>query len=84
MNDIEAIAKNSLETTIYVGGVINKNLGSNERAAMMAAIDTSRPNGYRWRKLYQSGDMLTITGIAVNAADTSLAVHGSEAQQSEY
>ena len=83
MNDIEAITKNSAESTIYVGGVINKNQAS-DQAAMLAAIDATGSNGYKWRKLYQTGNMMTITGIAVNVADTSLAVHGSEAQQSEY
>ena len=81
--DIEAIAKDWENSTIFVGGSINKKTA--EQTAMLAALDADGINGYQWRKLYKLDGMVTITALAVDKGTLQyLAVHGSEVSQSEF
>ena len=76
-NEFEAITKHEDTSTIFVGGSIYKDDAANT-AAILAAINSEGYNEFKWRKLYRSGTMKTVTALAVSPDGTSLAVHGSE------
>ena len=82
-NEFGAITKHEDTSTIFVGGEVYKDDSANS-ATILAAINSEGNNEFKWRKLYRSGTMKTVTALAVSPDGTSLAVHGSEVAQSQF